>query len=67
MIVRRTIKIKVDFPKENLLMLLKTCSQVFNDHIDWAFNNKSFSKQKAHKELYNKIRIQYPNLPSGLI
>jgi IS605 OrfB family transposase len=65
--MRRTIKIKVDFPKENLLMLMKTCSQVFNIHVDWAFTNHSFSKQNAHKNLYDKIRIEYPNLPSGLL
>ncbi len=65
--MRRTIKIKVDFPKENLLMLMKTCSQVFNAHIDWAFENHCYSKNRAHSDLYNKIRNEYPNLPSGLL
>jgi putative transposase len=65
--MRRTIKIKVDFSKENLLILLKTCSQVFNMHVDWAFQHHNYSKQKAHNALYDKIRIEYPNLPSGLI
>jgi putative transposase len=65
--MRRTIKIKVDFPKENLLTLLKTCSQVFNTHVDWAFTNHSYNKNNSHKDLYDKIRIEYPNLPSGLL
>ena len=65
--MRRTIKIKVDFPKENLLMLMKTCSQVFNKHADWAFEKHSYSQNKAHIDLYEKIRIEYPNLPSGLL
>jgi putative transposase len=65
--MRRTIKIKVDFPKENLLMIMKTCSQVFNAHIDWAFEKHNYSKQKAHNGLYNKLRNEYPKLPSGLL
>lgn len=65
--MRKTIKIKVDFPKENLLMLLKTCSQVFNAHVDWAFINNSYNKNKAHKDLYDKLRLEYPKLPSGLL
>jgi IS605 OrfB family transposase len=67
----RTIKIKADFSeklKENLLLLMKTCSEVFNQHVDWSYeNNKSCHKNKAHKDLYDKIRNQFPNLPSGLI
>jgi IS605 OrfB family transposase len=65
--MRRSIKIKVDLPKENLLSLMKTCSQVFNEHIDWAHTNNSYNKNKAHKDLYEKIRNDFPNLPSALI
>jgi putative transposase len=65
--MRRTIKVKVDFPKEELLMLLKTCSQVFNEHVQWAFASNSYNKSKSHKEIYTKLREKYPNLPSALI
>ena len=65
--MHRTIKIKVDFPKDNILMLMKTCAKVFNRHIDWAFVYKSYNKNKAHKEIYNNLRSEFPNLHSGLL
>src|SRR5690606_10952432 len=63
----RTIKIKVDFPKEILLPLLKTSADVFNAHVNWAFDNKSYNKSKAHKAIYEKLRREFPDLPSGLL
>jgi IS605 OrfB family transposase len=65
--MRRTIKTKVDLPKEDSILLLKTCSQVFNEYINWSFENKSYSKSAAHKSLYNYLRSKYPNLPSALL
>jgi IS605 OrfB family transposase len=65
--MRRTIKIKVDFPKEIILPLLKTCSQVFNEHVNWCFLTKSYNKSKAHSSLYQKLREQFPELPSALL
>ncbi len=65
--MRRTIKIKLDSPKENLLELLKTCSQVFNKHVDWSFSSNSYNKNKAHKDLYSSIREEFKSIPSGLI
>lgn len=65
--MRKTIKIKVDFPKEIILPLLKTCSKVFNEHVDWCFSNKSYNKSKAHSALYQKLRDQFPELPSALL
>jgi len=65
--MRRTIKILVDLPKDNLLMLLKTAAAVFNEHIEWAFASNSYNKNKAHKELYENLRLKYPDLPSGLL
>jgi hypothetical protein len=49
--MRRTIKIKVEFPKEIILPLMKTCSQVFNEHIDWAFANNTCSKTKDKSDI----------------
>ena len=63
----RTIKVKANLPKEIMLPLLKTSSEVFNIYIDWAFSNNSHSKSKANKALYEKIRKDFPNLPSGLV
>jgi IS605 OrfB family transposase len=65
--MRRTIKIPVDFPKENLIMLLKTSADVFNEHVEWSFESKSYNKNKAHKDLYENLRLKYPDFPSGLL
>jgi putative transposase len=65
--MRRTIKILVDLPKDNLLMLLKMAAAVFNEHIEWAFASNSYNKNKAHKELYENLRLKFPDLPSGLL
>jgi len=65
--MRRTVKIKADFPKEKMLQLLEVANDVFNTHVDWAFSSHSYNKNKAHKELYSSIREKYPNLPGGLV
>jgi len=65
--MRRTVKVKVDFSKEELLVLMKTCSQVFNEHVEWAFASNSYNKSKSHTEIYAKLREKYPNLPSALL
>jgi IS605 OrfB family transposase len=65
--MRKTLKIKTDFPKEKLLPLMKACASIFNLHVDWAFTNKSYNKNKAHKALYNNIREMFPNVPSALV
>lgn len=43
------------------------CSEVFNIHVDWSVSNQTISKERAHKELYTKLRQQFPELPSGLL
>ena len=68
--MRRTIKVKANFPKEiipNLLNLMKTCSRVFNAHVEWAFNNHSYGKKKSHTTLYEQLCLEFPNLPTGLL
>ena len=46
---------------------MKACASIFNLHVDWAFTNKSYNKNKAHKALYNNIREMFPNVPSALV
>jgi len=65
--MRRTVKIPVDLPKEQMLNLLSVSADCFNTHVEWSFNCKSYNKNKAHKDLYSLLRKKYPNLPSGLI
>mgnify|MGYP001809866401 CR=1 FL=1 len=46
---------------------LKICSDIFSIHVDWAFANHSTNYKAAHKALYEKIREQYPKIPSSII
>jgi IS605 OrfB family transposase len=46
---------------------LKTCSDIFTRHVEWAFSNKSTNKVQAHKDLYQVIRSEYPNIPSNIL
>ena len=64
--MRRTIPIKINVPK-GFLDYLKTCSEIFNRHVDWCFANKSYNKNKAHKDLYYPLRAEFPNMPSNII
>ena len=46
---------------------LKTCSDIFAIHVEWAFANHSTNKVKAHQDLYQDIRKQFPNIPSNIL
>jgi IS605 OrfB family transposase len=41
--------------------------KVYKKHIDWAVENKSISKQKAHAALYFDTRAAFPELPSAFV
>ena len=56
----------MDVP-EGFLDYLKTCSEIFARHVDWAFENKSTNKIQAHKDLYHKLRLEFPNIPSNIL
>jgi hypothetical protein len=64
--MRRTVPIKIELPKE-FLTYLETCSIIFNRYVDWCFNQNSYNKIKAHKELYNIFREEYSSVPSAII
>jgi len=68
--MRKAIKIKINIPEERIQDvkdLMNTASEIFNIHTEYAFNNKTYSKQKAHHELYGSVREKYAAVPSGLI
>jgi putative transposase len=46
---------------------LGLCGKLYNEYTTWAKENTTWNKNKAHKELYSKLREQYPTLPSALI
>lgn len=67
----RTIKIKLkdlsEVDVQSLRETQKIVSVVFNDHVDWAYENKTWSKLKAHKDLYFTEREKFPQLPSAML
>ena len=65
--MKRTVSIPVDLPSTRFLPLMNQCAEIFNAHIDWALANSSYNKNKAHKQLYHLLRIQYPSVPSALL
>ena len=46
--MKRTISIPVSLPDERFLNLMNQCALIFNAHIDWAIENETFNKNKAH-------------------
>jgi len=66
--MNRTISVKIAVAdNKNYLSFMETCSEIFNLYVDWAFKNKTYSKQKCHEALYFVLREQYPEIPSGMI
>lgn len=64
--MQRTISIKIEAPT-GFQEYLENCSNLFNQYVDWCFDKKSYSKKKAHEELYKKFKEQYPSLPTAII
>lgn len=65
--MKRTVSIPIDLPSERFLPLMSECAEIFNQHIDWALANRTYNKNKAHKELYHLCRLQHPSVPSALL
>lgn len=64
--MRRTFSFYTSAP-DGFLDYLKTCSDIFTRHVEWAFTTKSTNKVQAHKDLYQTIRSDYPNIPSNIL
>lgn len=65
--MKRTVSIPVDLPRERFLPLMGLCAGIFNRHVDWALENKTYNKSRAHKDLYAVLRLEYPTVPSALL
>ena len=46
---------------------MELCADIFNRHVDWALANDTYNKNKAHKDLYAALRLEYPTVPSALL
>lgn len=68
--MNRTIKIKLQLSEADVQSLRETqkiVASCFNDHIEWSFGKKSWSKMTAHKDLYFSQREKHPQLPSAML
>jgi putative transposase len=64
--MRRTFSFHMPAPV-GFLDYLKTCSDIFAEHVEWAFQTKSTNKVKAHQDLYQKIRTGHPEIPANIL
>lgn len=68
--MNRTIKVKLTLNERDVNSLRETqkiVADCFNDHIDWSFEKQTWSKAKAHKDLYFMLREKFPQLPSAML
>lgn len=67
--MKRTIKrVRLDLTKEDeeeLLGFMSESASIYNEYVDWAFENGTFSKLRAHRELYSKLRVEHSTVPSA--
>jgi len=63
----RTVSIPTDLDPQRFLPLLKQCAEIFNAHVDWALEQHTFNKSRAHKALYHQLRQAYPEIPSAFL
>src|ERR1019366_6470266 len=64
--MQRTISVKIEVPG-GFSEYLALCNTIYNRYVDWAFENRTYSKATAHKELYSKFRVEFPTVPSAMI
>ncbi|MBT9170190.1 MAG: hypothetical protein DDT18_00529 [Actinobacteria bacterium] len=65
--MQHTVSIPVALDEKRFLPLLQQCAEIFNTHVDWALENRTYNKKKAHHALYAQLRGRYPNLPSAFV
>ena len=65
--MRRTVSILVEIPREQALKTMSLCSEIFNIHSEWGRENGTYNKNKAHHALYFRLREQFPEVPAAMI
>jgi len=67
-VVKKTIRLKIQPERpDDILNLMIQYGEIYSSHIEWSLDNKTYSKQKAHEELYADLRVKYTEVPSALI
>ena len=65
--MKRTVSIPINIPQDRFLPLMEECACIFNEHVDWAVENETYNKSKAHEALYQLIKARYPSIPTAFI
>ncbi len=65
--MKKTVSIPIALEASSFLPLLEFCSEIFNDHVEWALENKTYNKSKAHVALYQQMKKTYPKVPTAFI
>jgi hypothetical protein len=63
----RTVSIPTKLESERFLSLLKQGAEIFNVHINWALENRTYNKSRVQHALYTQLRHLYLKLPSVFI
>ena len=64
----KTISVKVnELNHSEYLQLLSNCSKLFNYYTEWAYQSKTFSKQKCHEQTYKEAIELFPDIKTALI
>jgi putative transposase len=65
--MKRTVSIPIQLDPSNFLPLLEQCAEIFNAHVDWALESKTYNKSKAHVALYEQMKEKHPEIPTAFI
>lgn len=65
--MKRTVSIPIQIDPCSFLPLLEECADIFNAHVDWALESKTYNKSKAHAALYESIKSKHPRVPTAFI
>lgn len=65
--MKRTVSILTNLSPSRFLPLMEENGEIFNDHIDWALENKTYNKSKAHVALYEQMKEKHPQVPTAFI
>jgi len=65
--MKRTVKVKVNPPKDIALRTLKTAKAIFDLHVSIGKEHGTWNKLKLHRLAYRTARDLYPNMPSSLV
>ena len=65
--MKRTVSIFVNLNLISFFPLMEMGAEIFNFHVDWALDNKTYNKSKAHHALYGKMKELYPDIPTAFI